>query len=242
LATNPYLTLLRPAVAAIEDGAATVPSLAPYLDSLLSIAQTPDFAIDEQATNEFAQIVGEAHFMALAADHGLKLTKVAEQRTPTPDFECAHGKQRLHFEVKTLSVGGGNRGIEKTLQEAARANDEINRQVSAGRRIAVSTQVVTPYGQMTPQSPGAIYFAIDTMLEKIRGNLKLGQFSRPNTFLVVDLSLLLVIPGGRENLRPRYRDPQIVETMVSGILWTVAFGVPDTKVFEFADFEGKPNF
>jgi hypothetical protein len=242
IASNPYLSLLRPAVATVENEATAIPGLARYVDHLLRLVRTPSFAIDEQATNDFAQTLGEAHFMALAAAHGIKLAKVPEESTPTPDFELLGRKQPLHFEVKTLSVGGGKRGIQKTLQDAASATDEIDRQVDAGRRVAVTTQVVAPYGEMTPNHSGQIHFAIDTMLEKIRSNIKLGQYSRPNTFLVVDLSLLQVMPGGRENLRPRYPDPQTANAKVSGMLWTVAFGMLDTNIYEFADFEGKPNF
>jgi hypothetical protein len=242
IAANPYLSLLRPAVATVESEATAIPALARYVDDLLRLVRMPSFAIDEQATNDFAQTLGEAHFMALAAAHGIKLAKVPEESIPTPDFQLLGRKQPLHFEVKTLSVGGGKRGIQKTLQDAANATDEIDRQVEAGRSVAVTTQVVVPYGEMTPNYSGQIHFAIDTMLEKIRSNIKLGQYSRPNTFLVVDLSLLQVMPGGRENLRPRYPDPQTADAKVSGMLWAVAFGILDTNIYEFADFEGKPNF
>lgn len=99
----------------------------------------------------------------------------------------------------------------------------------------MATTVISPYGQRKPHHGGAIHLAIDIVLEKIRSNIKIEQFSRPNTLLVVDLCLLQVIPGGRENLRPLFSDSHVDRAKVSGVLWTVAFGAPELPTAAFAN-------
>lgn len=212
-----------------------------FLDDLLRIVRTRDFALDEQATNDFAQTLGEAHFLALAASRKLSLKKIPEMDDQTPDFVTSRHKIPLHFEVKTPSVAGGLRRIQTTLEETGKAKADIDRQIAAGRNIAMAMNVIAPYGYPKPWHSGKIHLVIDTILEKVRSNIKAGQYTQLNTFLVIDMSLLQVLAGGRENLRPLYPDPQVEGSKVSGILWMVAFGTPTSTIREFADFEGETN-
>ena len=241
VALNPYLALMKPIVRFVEDQAAAAPGLREFISDLLSIVRGRDFALDSQAVGDFAQTLGEAHFLALSAKKGLTLTKIVEGNGKTPDFEFVGSQTPLHFEIKTLSVAGGNRAIEDTLEKAGEAATTIAEQTNAGRAVAAATTVVSPYGSMKHPNSGDVELVVDTLLEKIRQNIKIEQYSRPNTLLVIDLSLLQVLPGGKQSLRRFYPDPQVENAKVSGVLWMAAFGTPGSDIYEFADFEGKSN-
>ena len=76
------------------------------------------------------------------------------------------------------------------------------------------------------------------LLEKIRQNLKPGQYSLGPTFLVVNLSM--IPPFRTENmvLRPAYCDDYLFPKAVSGELWFVAFGRPGAPILGIPEFEG----
>ena len=143
--------------------------------------------------------------------------------------------EELHFEVKTLSVASGELGIGSAIQSSGHAFDSAIAQ-SAKRGVGVGTSWVSPFGV------GAnIPKVADVLLEKIRQNVKIAQYKNPNTLLVVDLGMLQPVPGGKNALKRCWPDPHVEDAEVSGVLWMAAFGQPTTEIYDFADFEGKPN-
>ena len=236
VAHNPYLALMTPAVRLIESVADTVPAVAEYVDALRGRLRQRDFALAEKATNDFLQQLGEAHFLALCAQRGIVLERIPEGATPTPDFALGGPTAQMHFEVKTLSVVGGDRGIAETILDASRAADSIEAQIRSGKRVAIGESFVQPFG-----AKNSVAEVIDTLFEKIRQNIKIAQYRRPATYLVVDLTMLSTVPGGRSALRPLYPDPHFAGAQISGALWMSAFGKPGTDLFGFSDFEGASN-
>jgi hypothetical protein len=111
VASNNYLTFLRGATEKVEGAANSEPTLVYYVDKLVALIDEPNFALDGCLTNEFAQTLGEAHFLVLCLEKGVSLTRIQEQNHKTPDFRLNTDVLSLFFEVKTLSVVDGQSGI-----------------------------------------------------------------------------------------------------------------------------------
>ena len=240
IAGSSYLRLLYDSVKAVEIASSSSATLRQYVKILFKLVSHENFALDSRATNEFAQILGEAHFYALCMEKGITLRRVRETLNRTPDFCFETGAIKIFFEVKTLSVVHGDRGIKDALEDALNARIEIEAQLKSEKRVASAVTVLQPYGDK-PYRSGTIFAVIDTLLEKSRNNIKLEQYANPYTFLVINLCL--IPPFRTENcvLCPAYSDIYTDGTNLTGDLWAIAFGRPDTIIHEMPEFEGKPS-
>ncbi len=236
VAVNGYLQLLAAYVKDIEDLSSSDPILSRYCSKMKVLVQRRNFALDGNAVCEFCQLFGEAHFLTLARSRGVSLSKVLEEKdSNTPDF-IYPSQEPVYFEVKTLSTVRGGRGINENLDDALDAQIEIQRQLQKGRRIANSESIIQPYGTK-PCHGGHIAVAINTLIEKTRQNIKIGQFTNPNTFLVLNLCILRPACSRCCALRPSYCDASLFPTSVTGDLWMLAFarvgmlvqGIPDSE-------------
>lgn len=239
LANNSYLTFLKGAVEKVSNASQTDQVLSEYNQHLLAIVSENDFALNPDKTNDFAQLIGEAHFYLLCKNKGVTLTRIKEGKDKTPDFKFE--THDMHFEVKTLSVVSGSSGIKKSLEDSLDAQIDIEDQLKKGKRIATGISVVQPYGKKPYQKgKGTITAAIETLIEKTRQNIKPGQYPNDRSFLVLNLSI--IPPFRTENyvLRPVYCDDYMFNKAVSGELWMMAFANPGTPVLCTPEFEGKP--
>ncbi len=227
IAGNSYLRCLQDSVKTIELASSTDATIKQYVEMLLALASKNNFALNSKATNEFAQILGEAHFYVLCMKKGITLRQVPKTKKRTPDFYCDTGALKMFYEVKTLSVVKGDWGIKNALEDALNARVEIDAQLKSEKRVASAVSVVQPYGDK-PYRSGTIYAVIDTLLENARNNIKIEQYANPYTFLVINLCL--IPPFRTENcvLCPAYSDFYTNGTNLTGDLWAIAFGRPDT--------------
>lgn len=240
-ASNSYLTLLGQYVRDIEDAAATNLDLVEYCKRMTKIAQQPNFSLNGDLVNEFCQIFGEAHFLVLCKERGVSLSKIPEQiGLKTPDFVHPEILEGMHFEVKTLSVVGGGRGINKDLENALEARIQIDAQLNAGNRIAISESVIQPYSDK-PYNEGNISSVINTLIDKSRQNIKSEQYAKPNTFLVLNLSMIPNCNADFCSLRPVYCEDYPFQTAVTGDLWMLAFAKIGMQVHGTPRYEGLPS-
>jgi hypothetical protein len=205
LTNNSYLTFLSDAVEKVSDSSQEDQVLSEYNQNLLEILSENNFALNADKTNEFAQLLGEAHFYLLCKNKGVALKRIKEGADKTPDF--IFEAQDMYFEVKTLSVVSGSSGIKKSLEDSLEAQIDIEDQLKRGKRIATGISVIQPYGEK-PYQKGKrnITTVIETLIEKTRQNIKSGQFPNGKSFLVLNLSI--IPPFRTENfvLRPAYCD------------------------------------
>jgi hypothetical protein len=239
IASNSYLALLHEAVKTVDRASPSDRVTARYVEKLLDIVNRSNFALDGNHTNEFAQILGEAHFFLLCAERKVPLRRVRETRNKTPDFLHSANEIDVYFEVKTLSVVDGGRGINSDLERSLDAKIQIEKQLVAGKRIAVAVSEIQPYGDK-PYHQGPISTVIDVLIEKTRQNIKRGQFSNPNTFLVVNLCMIPPFRTDNRVLRPAYSDDHMFSKAVTGNLWMMAFAQPGMLVHGCPRVEGKP--
>jgi len=240
LTNNSYLTLLRGAVEKVSDSSQVDQVLSEYNQNLLGIVSENNFAFNADKTNEFAQLLGEAHFYLLCKNKGVILKRIKEGANKTPDFKFE--AQDMYFEVKTLSVVSGSYGIKKSLEDSLDTQIDIEDQLKKGKRIATGISIVQPYGEKPYQKgKGTITAVIETLIEKTRQNIKSGQFPNDKSFLVLNLSI--IPPFRTENyvLRPAYCDDYMLSKAVSGDLWIIAFAQPGVPILGIPEFEGKPG-
>jgi hypothetical protein len=239
LTNNSYLTFLSDAVEKVSDSSQEDQVLSEYNQNLLEILSENNFALNADKTNEFAQLLGEAHFYLLCKNKGVALKRIKEGADKTPDF--IFEAQDMYFEVKTLSVVSGSSGIKKSLEDSLEAQIDIEDQLKRGKRIATGISVIQPYGEK-PYQKGKrnITTVIETLIEKTRQNIKSGQFPNGKSFLVLNLSI--IPPFRTENfvLRPAYCD-YMFSKAVSGELWMIAFAQPGAPILGIPEFEGKPG-
>ena len=240
VAANGYLQLLAPYIKDIENASRTESTLADYCNKLTAIAQRKDFVLNGNLVAEFAQLFGEAHFAALCYDRGISLSKIPEQKNiKTPDFCHSFLQKKLYFEVKTLSVVNGGRGINDYLSKSLDAQVDIERQLQQGKRIAIGVSEMQPYAEK-PYLAGIITAVISTLIEKGRQNIKSEQYSNQYTFLVINLCLIPPLITDNRTLRPAYCDDYMFPKAITGDLWMLAFAQPGMLVLGHPEFEGKP--
>jgi len=239
-AQDAYLAHLNGAVEAIDANQAAEPELRAYASTLSALIDDASFGVNPHLTNKFAQIIGEAHFWLMCLDKGLRLTRIPEVKDKkTPDFSASVGNQSICFEVKTLSVVGGDTGIADALHSSLEAHIDLEAQQRAGARVAIATSEAQPYGGKVKRDQ-TLMSVINTLVEKVRGNIKADQFARPNTFLVINLSIIPPFITEPKALRPAYLDDFMFSKAVTGDLWTLAFGKVGMPILGTPEFEGKP--
>lgn len=236
-AANGYLQLLVTYARDIEAASSGNPTLSDYCNRMRALVQRTNFALDGNAVSDFCQLFGEAHFFTLCSDRGVSIARVPERKdSKTPDF-VHHAQQPVYFEVKTLSVVNGGRGINKDLESALDAQIQIERQLKEGRCVAIGESELQPHG-IKPYRDGHISAAINTLIEKARQNIKTDQYASPNTFLVLNLCLIPPTTTDSCSLRPAYCDDHLFPTPVTGDLWMLAFAQPGMLVQSIPEFEG----
>jgi hypothetical protein len=240
VSSNPYLVHLVDALRAVETAGAHDPVLTTYLAKLGGFISKSNFALDARLAEEFSQTLGEAHFYCMCLDKRVRLERVPEEANlKTPDFRYEVDGQELFFEVKTPSVVGGTRGLSNALQSNLDAKINLEQQLRSGKKIAMAESEAQPYGEK-PCRDGTVRGVIAVLLEKARQNIKAGQFGKPNTFLVLNLSVIPPFRTEGKVLRPAYCDDYMFAKAVSGELWMLAFCRPGMLVHGIPEFEGKP--
>lgn len=239
-AQDPYLVHLTKAVSDIDAKRATEPVLQAYTSTLSALLDDASFGVNPHLTNKFAQILGEAHFWLMCLEKGLRLTRIPEvQNKKTPDFSAPLGQQAICFEVKTLSVVGGDAGIAEALHSSLDAHIDLEAKQRAGACVAIATSEAHPYGNKVKRDQ-TVMSVINTLVEKARGNIKGDQFAMPNTFLVINLSIIPPFITEPKALRPAYLDDFMFSKAVTGDLWTLAFGKIGMPILGNPEFEGRP--
>ncbi|WP_272544621.1 hypothetical protein PPH94_005345 [Burkholderia cepacia] len=226
-------------LADVEQAATGQPMLGQYISQLDELLSVKHMEVDGHLTNKFAQALGEAHFAVLCDENGVTLNRIPEVKgVKTPDFESAAAPGKLFFEVKTLSVVGGEDSIDEHVRDSVDVNLELEQKVRAGDRVAMVEGEITPYGHKVGFDT-QILDVTNILIEKARQNIKPGQFAAGSTFLVLNLSMLPLPDGETGLLRPSYPDDRLFPTCVTGALWTMAFGKPGMLIQSEPEFEGK---
>lgn len=195
---------------------------------------------DSQTLQEFFQLVGEIQFWMLADERGVKLARIAEEAHPTPDFQMVKlAKDSPQFEVKTLSVTGGWRALQKMSEDSLNSQIELEKQVSRGVQLAMQVHVIAPHGDIPLGLQQTTICR--NLIDKSRNNIKLGQYAAAPTFLVLSLMLIDGHHTGNADLRPVAHGYPCDWSVRTGAMWTLAFGSIGQFVHAIPAYEGLPG-
>lgn len=159
----------------------------------------------------------------------------------TPDFKCeTEDGKTFYVEVKSFDVVTGEHANRAMLDEGMDAAIDIETQQKRGERIAMSTQVIAPYGEQK-YGDSQVERVTTTLNSKVVNNFKPGQFDLGPTFAVAVLDKL-IIPGRQCALVPYYHSEYMNgSTCVTGTLWASAYAEPGYLFQDQYEFEGKPT-
>lgn len=168
-------------------------------------------------------------------------TRIPEAKTPTPDFRLTDNGEfpfDIYVEVKALSFLDGNLNYIEAQKSSLDASIAIEKQINDGKRIAFGETIISPFLKRNklPSTKDLIEIYID----KITNNIKRGQYALGDTVLLVDIKQLLVGSHWDESGIAFYQEGQMT-SIVSGVLWHVAFGQTGDMIYKPIEFEGKPN-
>lgn len=198
-----------------------------------------NWAIDERAIQELLQVIGEAQFWMLAKQADVTLERVVEADDCQPDFRLASSTP-LRFEVKTISVVGGEMGLLKMSEESFKARGHLQDQIDNGNHVAITEVEVAPHGTLPNRS--AIHLSVcQRLIDKARQNIKLGQYAAAPTLLVLNLMLIDGNWSGNADLRPIASGFPQTWSVHTGALWTLGFGFLQQRIHGTPEFEGKPG-
>jgi hypothetical protein len=204
------------------------------LPSLKAITKVEDYNTINQAYEFYA----EAAAYLLLKDRGLLLTRTegtgghGEKR---PDFRCDHPNGTFYIEVKTLDFQDGWIRHKEVALDALESKAELD-----ARARAPGVHIGNPI-EISSHRPGTDSVnRIETIIKKIKGNVKKDQLNYGPTILIVDLSRLLCDADDPSSLVPVYFD-ETAQSCVSGELWHVGFGEVGDCIFVRPEFEGKSN-
>jgi hypothetical protein len=220
-----------------EDGtyATFVADMVAKLDSVTS-------APDAVAYSQFFEIYAEAMVLRFLRGRGIATSRVADT-VSAPDFECRLEDDRSYFvEVKALEIVDGKFRHNEIMADGLEPNIEIEKQIAAGKRIAMATGELAPYRKAFGAGDydhASLKVVIDTLRDKCRQAFKSSQFKRGPTFALV-VADRLILDGWSSSLVPYYFDEHH-SACVSGVLWHAAFGTAGAPVLRLPDFEGKPG-
>ena len=239
VARDPYLSKLKPALIEVDEMLDQSPEFIEYKKELNALISNNNFGVDGKLTEQFSQILGEAQFIAICLKKGIAIERVPEDVNKTPDFKMKLELQELFFEIKTPSVINGSHGITLAQESSLNSKIDIETQIAKGKNVVFGVSESQPYANKVKQN-NTILGVSNELLEKARRNIKVGQFSNPNTFLVLNLSIIPPLETKVKALRPAYPCDYLFPKAVTGELWMIAFGCEGMLILGNPEFEGKP--
>ncbi|MGG6267651.1 hypothetical protein ACQ4M3_11665 [Leptolyngbya sp. AN03gr2] len=184
----------------------------------------------------------EAALYLLFQNKSISIERVCESNhQKTPDFKILLEGKSFFLEMKTLGFAQGDLNYIDALDKGLDARVSLEQQSKSGKRVAIAEVGFDP---LQSQKPDYLlcygtYF-IDTIVQKIKQNLKKQQFELGETILLIDLCLIDTPFGHKLNSIAFFHEP-ILKSVVSGLLWHTAFGSLGERVFTPIRFEGASN-
>ena len=159
----------------------------------------------------------------------------------TPDFECEpEDGKKFRVEVKTFDIAGGDARKLDMLNDGLDAKVELEEQVKQGKTVSSAISEIAPFrraGETKTYDPRSLIRVVDTLREKSLQSFKVGQFAEGPT-LALAIVDRLPLPGGKLALAPYYYAHTNDHSIVSGVLWHMAYGRCGTPIFRVPDFPG----
>lgn len=163
----------------------------------------------------------------------------------TPDFKLINEESFCYSDLKTLNFVSGNLNyieIEKDSFEInVKSEESIKKGRSENRRVHFSEPLVISPWKKDGKDQYDLKYIIEELISKLEANYKAQQINYENTngIYLIDTGQLH-IPISLEQGLPVMEGP-LYRELNSGILWNAVFGQIGDPVYNWIEFEGKPN-
>lgn len=211
---------------------------------ILSFIDNLGIDFSSKLNNAFNEYNEAIIYLTLKQKFGI-IERIREGNGKSPDFKITvkESDQPIDYyiELKTLAFADGDLNYKKAIERGIDAQISIEKQINDGKKVAFGEIIVQPlYKHSKKYDIYSVKYVIETYIEKIEQNLKSGQFDRGNTILFVDLKQTGICSDIKEASVPFFKESQL-SSIVSGVLWNVAFGKIGHLILKPIEFEGKEN-
>lgn len=170
-----------------------------------------------------------------------QIARIPETNTSTPDFKVKDDGQcpfDIYVEVKALSFSDGNLNYQEAQKSGLEARISIEKQLRDGEKIAFGETIISPF--LKRDELPSTRNLIEIYIDKIRDNIKGGQYKLGDTVLLIDIKQLLLGSSWDESGVAFYHESSM-KSIASGVLWNTAFGQVGEMIYKPIEFEGRPN-
>ena len=162
----------------------------------------------------------------------LFIERVPETSEKRPDFKITFRNKEYFVEIKSLSSVDVFHKAKQSQEESLQGHIDLEDQLKKGKKFASTILVEQPYLKSNKEyNPYGRKHVVERIIEKIRQNIKLGQYKLGDSILVVDLGHLMMPDDPKLAALPVFYDHHS-KSCESGILWHVAFGKPGMQIFK----------
>lgn len=193
----------------------------------------------KSALDEYAEAATYLFFK----EKGVLIERVAEKKNVrTPDFRLGIQNEEFFVELKTLGFSEGSQNYIDALEQGLSSQAHLEQQKHAGKPVAIAFTTWDPLIRRQKKDYFEFrrkYF-IETIVGKIRQNIKSRQLDYGKTILVIDFSLIYIPGSPLKNSIAFFCEPSL-KSIISGLLWNIAFGQKGDKILSPIEFQGGSN-
>ena len=192
--------------------------------------------------NKVYEEYSEAMLYKMLKDKGISIKHIQENSHKTPDFNVRNNENDkesfdINLELKSLSFLDGNINYKNAQEEALNAKAEFEKR-SKTQKVAFCEFSVCPMNK-NGHAP-TVTELIQYIINKIKQNIKKGQYEEKDTILVIDTKQIGYGATWKNSSIAIYDDP-LYNSKCSGVLWNISFGKEGNLIYQPIEFEGKSN-
>lgn len=162
---------------------------------------------------------------------------------PSPDYIWTNTNgESINIDLKSLSYNHDSINFKDIQQQSLRSKISIEEQLARKRPSGTSEPIVySPFKKGSNNNHYQVATVIESFIDKIQNNYKSSQlgFDGREGILLIDTKIL-GHPIFMQEALPIFISPPLNE-LKSGCLWNACFGKENDPMYDWVEFEGKPN-
>ena len=167
---------------------------------------------DYRAFMDLKDIYSEALILSVLSSVA-DIAKISEGSSRSPDFRVNHLENTIYIEMKTLNMAEGTLKHRDIMEEAFEGKIELERKIEEQKLVKTEGNIVASvmrydmpyYSANRSYNSSSLKLVIETLIEKIRQNIKEEQFSFGDTILLINFSdQLSLCESPSESLQENY--------------------------------------
>lgn len=164
-------------------------------------------------------------------------------KIPSPDYTWTNKNgEIINIDLKTLSDNYDNINFKDIQEQSVRSKISIEEQQAKRKPVAMGEFIFySPFKKGENHDHNKVATIIESFIDKIQNNYKPSQlsFGDKEGILLIDTKIL-GHPIYMQEALPVFLNPPLNE-LKSGCLWNACFGKQNDPMYDWVEFEGKPN-